>query len=97
MTVLDNCSFLLACLCAFLGMANVFSLQGYFLLLSTVLLLASLILHGLPKMGIPFWLLVIFGISYNAFCYLNGVWGVRDVVYFIFCPLIYSFFPFYLQ
>ena len=89
LTVLDNCSFLLACLCAFLGMANVFSLQGYFLLLSTVLLLASLILHGLPKMGIPFWLLAIFGISYNAFCYLNGVWGVRDVVYFIFCPPVF--------
>lgn len=86
MNLLDILCFALACFCAFFGMMNLLSLQGYLLLLSTVLLYFSFLFRGIPKLKFPFWLIVLFGIFYNLFSYWNGVWGIRDLIYFLFCP-----------
>ena len=83
---LSNIVFVMASLLAFLGMANIFSLQGYLILASSILLFLYYLINGFKKPSLFFWLLLAFGAFYNLFSFINNVWSFRQIVYFIIFP-----------
>ena len=78
--------FVAASTLVFLGMANIFSLQGYLILSSTIFLFLYNLINGFKKPNFIFWLLLAFGIFYNIFSFINNIWNARQIVYFIIFP-----------
>lgn len=86
--------FYCSCFFAFLASSNFFSLQGYLILLSSLLLIASECARGLPHNRFDLAILFLFGLSYIACTFITsrmtgdgGVWGTRFFVYFLLSPL----------
>lgn len=79
--------FVAACLFAVLGFSNIFSLQGYLIVVVIVLLLTSEILYDSFFLETNFVLLLLFGLSYCFFSWLDGQFDFRLLVYFVAFPL----------
>ena len=75
-------AFLLLASSGFLGK------QGLFLGFFSIFLTFYLLLDGVKRPNFCFFMLFLFGLSYNLFTFLDKTWSVSHLFYFIFLPLL---------
>lgn len=81
-------SFYLALAFLFLASSNFFGKQGFLLAFFAVFLSLYLLFDGLKRPDFGFFLLLLFGLLYNLFTFLDHTWGFNYLFYYLFLPIL---------